>query len=369
MDKPDSNSALFDAYLFHEMSESGRLSFEQKLESDSTFRNEFDAHKKFIDSVDQGAEYAAIRSQLRLIHQQPGVGETPFLKSRSFYISLAAVAGLALLVTVANPFIKEGTNSVADEDYQFLKNEEPAAATESSNVMDTSIMTEPFESYNQTDQGSGYINNQYLKKINGIPLGTAFMISDDGYFLTSKHLTESYTQIILQNKETSKTFETLVVYEDSLLDFAILKCHPDIANDFNAVPYRFATSNVNLGEDVFTLGYPKNDIVFTKGSVSSETGYKSDTNSFEVSMPANPGNSGAPLFSIDGELLGIVNANNNRKQAVAYVINYYPIASTLKHLSNSDSIHVDLSKNKKLKNKSQVQLIKEFRPYIFEVHQ
>lgn len=360
------NMELFDAYLYGDMRDEERSDFERRLKEDEDFANGFQAHKDFLKKLDESSEYAAIRSQLRMIHQQPGVGENSFFKSRSFYMGLAAVAGIALLVTVLNPFIKEGNSSVADEDYQFLKNEEPAAATEESYAMDTTIKTEPYESY---DEGVGYISNQYLKKIIEPPMGTAFMISDGGYFLTSKHLTESYTQIILQNKETLKTFETIVVYEDSLLDFAILKCHPDIADDFSAVPYRFATEKVDLGKEVFTLGYPKNDIVYTKGSVSSETGYKSDTNSFEVSMPANPGNSGAPLFSSDGELIGIVNANNNRKQAVTYVINYFPIAMTLKNLSETDSVQVDLSTNKKLKNKTQIQLIKEFRSYIFEVHQ
>ncbi|MBK9190098.1 MAG: trypsin-like peptidase domain-containing protein [Crocinitomicaceae bacterium] len=369
MNSDQANMELFDAYLFGEMSAEEKSAFENRLKGDEAFAKEFYAHKDFLKKIDEGSEYAAVRSQLRLIHHQPGVGENSFFKSRSFYMSLAAVAGIALLVTVFNPFIKEGNSSVADEDYQFLKNEEPAAATESNYAMDSTVMTEPFESYENSDEGVGYISNQYLKKIIEPPLGTAFMISDDGYFLTSKHLTESYTQLILQNKETSRTFEALVVYEDSLLDFAILKCHPDIADDFSAVPYRFATNKVDLGKEVFTLGYPKNDIVFTKGSVSSETGYKSDTNSFEVSMPANPGNSGAPLFSSDGELIGIVNANNNRKQSVTYVINYFPIAVTLENLSKTDSLHVDLSNNKKLKNKTQIQLIKEFRSYIFEVHQ
>lgn len=369
MNSDQINMELFDAYLFGEMSAEEKSAFEKRLEEDEDFAREFHTHKDFLEKLDQGSEYAAVRSQLRLIHQQPGVGENSFFKSRTFYMSLAAVAGIALLVTVFNPFIQEGDSSLAEEDYQFLKNEGPAAASESDYAMDTTVMTEPFESYENSDEGTGYISNRYLKKLIEPPLGTAFMISDDGYFLTSKHLTESFTQIILQNKETAKTFETLVVYEDSLLDFAILKCHPDIAADFSPVPYRFATSKVDLGKEVFTLGYPKNDIVYTKGSVSSETGYKSDTNSFEVSMPANPGNSGAPLFSSDGELIGIVNANNNRKQAVTYVINYFPIAMTLKNLSETDSVQVDLSTNKKLKNKTQIQLIKEFRSYIFEVHQ
>ena len=194
------------------------------------------------------------------------------------------------------------------------------------------------------------------------------MIAENGYFLTSKHLVKNKNVFTIQHRETGKTFESKVVYRDSLLDFAVLKCHEDVATQFEAVPFQFYGDDLSLGDEVFTLGYPKSDIVYTKGDVSSETGFRSDSNYIEISMPSNPGFSGAPLFTYEGRLAGIITANNSKKQSVTYVLKHDYILDRIDILNTRDSMGIDLRTNYSRSYSKTSSLIDKLRPYIFELH-
>tara|TARA_B110000046_G_C13012649_1_gene407368 strand:+ start:2348 stop:3043 length:696 start_codon:yes stop_codon:yes gene_type:complete len=210
------------------------------------------------------------------------------------------------------------------------------------------------------------ILNDSLGLIRYAPHGTAFLISEDGFFLTSKHLVEGKDIVDLQQKELGLTFEAEVIFSDSLLDFAILKSSIKTALNFEAVPFELADKAPELGEVVFTLGYTKRDIVYTQGAVSSETGFESDSVYYEVSLPSNAGHNGVPLFNEKGNLIGIITAHLSDKQAVTYILKHGYIQDKLDRLS--DSLEIDLSTNYSKRNTSTKRLIKLYRPFIFEVH-
>ena len=364
------NMERFDAYLRDEMSAEGRMEFEQELLSNTLLRTEFEQYHQFIGDVHDGAEYAAIRQMLRTVHNKPGVVRKPFLLSPQFLIPFALAATIALLLMVVNPFIKQGNDTAAIEEYQYLQNY-PATSNESqaespseSAVMDSSASVSANVSDDKIYPGEA----PYLVEIKSAPIGTAFLISKDGYFLTSKHLVDKHQKIKLQQKDKALTFEASVVYTDSLMDFAILKCDETLAETFKPVPFQFTKKDIQLGQDVFTLGYPKNEIVYTKGVISSERGYKSDSLSFEVSLASNPGYSGAPLFTYEGDLIGIVIANNTRQQSVTYVLHHHYITKVIENLSKNDSMKIDLHSNYTKRYKQHSDLVKRYRSLVFEVH-
>ena len=362
------NEKRFDAYLNNEMTGDERVQFEQDLQADTTLREEFEAHHDFVEQLQEGIEYGEIRLQLKNIHNKPGVVKHNLLLSPKFLIPLAVAASLALIITVINPFVNQGNETADAGDYQEL-NVSPSMTQ--SEMVENSLVADSTYSMaaeNAVDDMGYFCSPEFLPEIATAPNGTAFLISEEGYFLTSKHLVTENELITLQQKDNGLTFEAEVVYTDSLADFAILRCHEVVALEFNAVPFKFFKKDIQLGQDVFTLGYPKNDIVYTKGVISSEKGYKSDTLSFEVSLPSNPGYSGAPLFTYDGDLVGIVIANNTKQQAVTYVLNHHYIQQMIQQLAEKDTMEINMKTNYTKRYKQHSNLVDSYRPFIFEVH-
>ncbi len=72
-----------------------------------------------------------------------------------------------------------------------------------------------------------------------------------------------------------------------------------------------AARRPRLGEGVFALGFPLygtlgTGLSMTRGNVSATTGLGDDPTALTVTAPIHPGNSGGPLMSLDGEIVGVV---------------------------------------------------------------
>ena len=307
-------------------------------------------------------------NKLTKIHQELYPSKKIFILRPKVLILTGTAACLAIAVTIFNVFDKSNiTGKVTPEiEYHELSGEHD----DEIQPEDESDETEPKENdiIEKNLELTRELCDSVIVQVPDRPVGTCFMISKDGYFLTSKHLVKNKRIFIAQQRETGETFEVETVYRDSLLDFAILRCHPDVATLFNSVPFKFYNKDLELGEEVFTLGYPKSNIVYTKGDVSSETGYLSDSNFVEVSLPSNPGYSGAPLFTESGYLAGIITANNSKKQSVTYVLRHDYVFNKIEEIKIADSLKIDLSKNYSRRYSQKSNLIKSLSPFVFELH-
>ena len=76
----------------------------------------------------------------------------------------------------------------------------------------------------------------------------------------------------------------------------------------------FSKTSSDIAEPIFTLGYPRDEIVYGEGYLSAKSGYKGDTLSCQISVAANPGNSGGPVFNHDGEVIGILSAKETEAE-------------------------------------------------------
>jgi S1-C subfamily serine protease len=66
-----------------------------------------------------------------------------------------------------------------------------------------------------------------------------------------------------------------------------------------------------LGQHIFVLGYPffgtyGTSLNMTSGNVSALAGLGDDPDALTISAPVQPGNSGGPLMSRDGQVIGVV---------------------------------------------------------------
>lgn len=73
---------------------------------------------------------------------------------------------------------------------------------------------------------------------------------------------------------------------------------------------RFAVEPAKLNQDVTVVGYPLSFILggvnVTRGAISSMTGLAGDETTMQISAPVQTGNSGGPVVSTTGEVVGVV---------------------------------------------------------------
>lgn len=139
-----------------------------------------------------------------------------------------------------------------------------------------------------------------------ISTGTGFAITRDGYVVTNHHVIAKATKLLVRDTNGG-TYKAFVVRIDRANDLALLK------TDFRPkTPLPIGDSDkVRKGEHVFTIGYPMIhlqglDAKLTDGVISSFSGIKGEPNSFQISVPVQPGNSGGPLINKSGLVVGVV---------------------------------------------------------------
>jgi hypothetical protein len=138
--------------------------------------------------------------------------------------------------------------------------------------------------------------------------GTGFIISNDGYIVTSFHVVDKSSKIYAKAKD-GKSYQAVLVRSDPNNDIAVIKI---IGNGFKPVSI-LSSAGILRGEKVYTMGFPQTVIQgtepkLTDGIVSSLTGIKDEPSSFQITNPIQPGNSGGPLFTEDGFVIGIINS-------------------------------------------------------------
>lgn len=140
--------------------------------------------------------------------------------------------------------------------------------------------------------------------------GSGVIISNDGYIVTSNHITENAERIevILNDK---RTFEAEIVGFDEATDVALLKVQ---AEDLPVIQFGNSDS-VQVGEWVVAVGNPFNltstvtaGIVSAKGRninvLGDRTGLAIES-FIQTDAAVNPGNSGGALVDLEGKLVGI----------------------------------------------------------------
>ena len=143
----------------------------------------------------------------------------------------------------------------------------------------------------------------------GTSSGSGFIISDDGYVVTNRHVVEGATDVTV-TLSTGDEYTAKVIGSDSLNDVALLKVE---ATGLPAVKLG-SSDKLAIGDMVCAIGNPLGSLTatLTVGYVSGKdrqvTTDNSTINMIQTDAAINSGNSGGPLFNMYGEVVGITSA-------------------------------------------------------------
>ena len=136
-------------------------------------------------------------------------------------------------------------------------------------------------------------------------LGSGFIVDSSGIVVTNNHVIADADEITVIQNDGTKTKATLIGV-DKKTDLAVLKFTP--AKPVTAVKFGDSTK-LRLGEWVIAIGNPFSlGGTVTAGIVSA---INRDINSgpydsyIQTDAAINRGNSGGPLFNLDGEVIGV----------------------------------------------------------------
>jgi serine protease Do len=138
-------------------------------------------------------------------------------------------------------------------------------------------------------------------------LGSGFIISSDGYILTNNHVVD-HADVVTVRLQDRRTLTAKVIGTDPTYDIAVLKV--DAGGSLPAVSLGDSRS-LKPGQWVLAIGSPFGfDYTVTQGIVSAvgrNLGQQDQpyTSFIQTDVPINRGNSGGPLFDLQGRVVGV----------------------------------------------------------------
>jgi serine protease Do len=252
--------------------------------------------------------------------QKPGaltsmfrIGQIParrLARSIGHGAAIVALAAAAMLVP-AGPAAARGPDAIADVAEQVIdavvnistSQKIDPRADELPDLPPGSPMEKFFDQFFKNHHGQGDNSDEAPRRVNS--LGSGFIIDPSGLVVTNNHVIADADEISVILNDGTKLKADLVG-KDTKADLALLRVHAD--KPLKSVKFG-DSSKLRLGEWVIAIGNPFSlGGTVTAGIVSARN---RDINSgpydnyIQTDAAINRGNSGGPLFNLDGEVIGI----------------------------------------------------------------
>ncbi len=169
----------------------------------------------------------------------------------------------------------------------------------------------------------GYEMNRQGKEVQR-SVGTGVVIVDRGIILTNLHVVLGAPVIRVEFSDGLESTATVTGVQPEN-DLAVLQAHK-IPDDLYAATLR-STANLAPGDQVVAVGFPfgigpsasAGVISGLNRNFRSPEGQQELKNLIQFDAAANPGNSGGPLVTMDGQVVGIVTAIYNPSAARTFI--------------------------------------------------
>ncbi|TMI92701.1 MAG: trypsin-like peptidase domain-containing protein [Bacteroidetes bacterium] len=353
-------------YIRGEMTPDERLYFEQLRKTNAEVDLLVVEHTLLLQQMNRFSEWKKFKHTLQEVHidlAEQGKIRSNKLRPKAKVVYLwkkyrrvtaiaASIAGITTLSILA--LVNSLTPRIKDPKYQEL-------------VRDVKVLK---DTQKALDNKIKIVDKKTEEPIISTPVrynGTGFLIDTKGLMITNAHVVKNSKNIFVQNNKGDQ-FKAFVVRLDVPRDVAIIKIDDDRFKSFASLPYSIRKTTSDIAEPVFTLGYPRDEIVYGEGYLSASTGFNGDTLSCQISIPANPGNSGGPIFNHNGEVIGILSAKETETEGAVFAVQSKYIYQVLEELKKSS-----LYKNVKVPSKSALngldnrQQVKKIQDFVFIV--
>jgi serine protease Do len=299
-------------YLAGEMSTLEAAAFESKRRTNPEVDQQVVEHQLLIKQLEAFGNRKQLLGKLDAIHEKtdlndlraelaPKAAKIRFMNRRTI-TAIAAAACVALVTSLSTIAIMQ------------------KAAKKSTTAQYEGVRRE----LDNVKRSTNALIREVTAPRKGVPVnpgnfgGTCFAINRYGYMLTNRHVIGGADSIYIQNNK-GEVFKAISVFEDISSDLAVIRI-ADSTFRSSALPYSLKPQAARLGEEVFTMGYPRDEVVYGKGYISAQTGFGGDTVSYQVSIPVLPGNSGAPLLDNRGQVVGIITGRQAASDGIAFAV-------------------------------------------------
>src|SRR5690606_16417035 len=351
-----------DSYVRGSMNDEERRLFEDYCKENPTEASKYREHVLLLEKLNEYQNRIDFRSKLESIQLKLEIPKV-YKKSNSSGIiklwknygySALIAASVALLIVFSTLWMSGFYSDVKDNSskYSALKRD----------------MNRIVNNVNAQNKVISNISSNSEKAVAPSTFGgTGFALTSNGYIATNYHVINGADSIYVQNTKGA-SFKTEVVYIDPTYDIAILEIVDPTFKEPAPLPYTFKKTESDLGQDVYTIGFPREEAVYGRGYLSSNTGFGGDTIAYQVSIPVNPGNSGGPVLDDSGNVIGVINGKQKEADGAAFAIKTSYLLKSIEAISKDDlNRKMQINKTNLLKGLSRTAQIKKIQDFVYIV--
>lgn len=348
-------------YLNGEMSESDRHHFEQMRQANADLDQMVVEHIFFLKQMDTYNDHYRFRENLDAIHAEVA-GETKLVplkpegskvvrfwnRYRRTVAVAATIAGLISISAVGLLLAYNKQNKLPYEELMRINNK----------IDNVSNKVDNLQKEGKTPRFQPNPNASFG--------GTGFIIDPRGYIVTNAHVAMKKNISVYNERVGSLKAELL--FTDRENDLAIVKITDTAFKHLKPLPYGISKTEPEIGQEVFTLGYPRPIQIYHKGYISSRSanGTFSNPNIFLLNLQVESGNSGSPVINQKGIVTGIINSKETSQNGYATAIKPQALNSLLELLQRDEKITL-MPFKPSLGRLADEEKIKKIEDYIFMI--
>lgn len=353
MNGPINTYELIEKYCLDLMDDREKLFFEMEIEKNPALKSAVHEHQTLMLSFEHMQDRDFIHSTLDHIHSSSRSNTDAILNQLKLHVNkywktasvAASVAFMASILTfmVARSVYRSDNSKTFIQlkgDINNIKREQKNIKNEVANVK---------KNVAPIPEGPSKFS------------GTGFAVSQNGYIVTNYHVVEGFTKIFTFTAD-NVGHQTEVVATDAENDLAILKITESDFKFDSKIPYSVRKSNPNIAQRVYSLGYPKSDIVYNEGYISSTTGYEGDSSSYQLELPSVNGMSGSPIVDELGNVIGIISGKQSQSEGITFAIKSKALLDLMKKMPK-DFNNTEIASNQ-IKSDSRANQVKKIQPFV-----